>query len=1053
MKLYETAVNKPVSTILIFIGAIILGLFSMNRLSIDLYPEMEIPALTVMTSYAGANAADIEENITRVMEDNLNTVSDLKKITSTSRDNLSIVTLEFEWGVNIDEASNDVRDALGRIEALLPDDADKPMIFKFNSSMMPIMFLYATANESYQGLYKLLDERVANPLNRINGVGAVSIAGAPTREVQVNVDPQKMEAYRLTVEQIGQIIASENTNVPLGSIDIGSEYLSLRMEGEFKGSDRVKEIVVTSFNGKDIRIADIATVKDTLRKMTVETTINGQQGVNIIIQKQSGANSVDIAQKVRDMLPELLQTLPPDVQLDIMFDSSEYITNSINSLTETVMYAFIFVVLVVLFFLGRWRATFIIGLTIPVSLLAGFIYLMFTGGTINIISLSSLSIAIGMVVDDAIVVLENIVKHIERGARPRDAAVYGTNEVWLAVIATTLTVVAVFLPLTMVSGMAGILFEQLGWIVSIVVCVSTLAAVTLTPMLSAKMLQFRAAHTYKGLGVVFKPIDRFLDKLDSGYARILTWAVSHRTVVILSAFGIFFASLLLLTQVPTDLFPASDNGRIGATVELPVDANLETTSQVAKILETRFRERCPEIQILSISSGTSDESGFAALFGNSGMNVISYDIRLEDLKDRHRSIFEVGEIMREEIAKMPEVVKYRVSPGGDMGGTMGGASTVEVKVFGYDFDVTTPFAERLMDSIASIPGTRDLRISRENMRLEMQVDFNREKLAQFGVNSATAAGFVRNRINGLTASKYREDGQEYNIVVRYDEVFRASLEDIEDIVLYNNTGKAIRVKDVAVVRERFTPPMIQREDRQRVVTITSALEGVALGEVAAQVKAKIAEIDMPPGVDVSIRGSVEDQEETFGDLMTLLALIVVLVYIVMATQFESFRMPFIIMLSVPFAFTGVFLALFITNIPLSMIALIGSIMLVGIVVKNGIVIVDFMNLLRERGLSINKAVIAAGKSRLRPVLMTTLTTILGMIPMAMGTGEGSEIWQPMGIAIVGGLTFSTLLTLIVIPAIYASFGSGNMRKKRREHRKNLKARRRQEKERETLLYE
>ncbi|MDR3350397.1 MAG: efflux RND transporter permease subunit [Prevotellaceae bacterium] len=1033
MKIYETAVRKPVSTILIFIGAIVLGLFSLNRLSIDLYPEIEVPMLTVVTTYPGTSAADIEQNITRILEDNLNTVSDLKKITSRSQENISIVVLEFEWGTNLDEAANDVRDALGRVETYLPDDAEKPFIVKFSTSMMPIMFLSATANESYEGLYKLLDEKVANPLNRINGVGAVNISGAPTREVQVNVDPQKIEAYHLTIEQIGQIIAQENANIPAGAMDIGSERFSVRIEGEFAESAQLKDVVVTNAGGREIRIRDIATVKDTIKKMTVEETINGQRGVNMIIQKQSGANTVEIAKAVRETLPRLAKDLPADVKIDIFFDSSEYITNSIDSLTETVLFAFIFVVLVVLFFLGRWRATVIIALTIPVSLITSFVYLMFTGGTINVISLSSLSIAIGMVVDDAIVVLENIVKHLERKARPRDAAIYGTNEVWLAVLATTLTVVAVFLPLTMTGGLAGIMFKQLGWIVSIVIVISTVAAITLTPMLSSKMLMFRPAHTYKGLGVIFKPVDKFLDRLDSGYARLLHWAVHHRAFTIFGAFGIFLISLLLLTQVPTDFMPESDSGRIEATVELPVNANLEQTTEVAHRIEKALLACAPEIRLISVSSGADDQGGMSALFGNTSVNAISYGLILVKKHERTRTQAEIADVLREEIAKYPEVVKYAVSTGGG-GMGMGGGNTVDAKVFGYDFTETTAIAEELAERMRGIKGARDVKISREDMKVELQVDFDREKLAKFGINTVTAATFVRNRINGLTASLYREDGEEYDIIVRYDESFRTTVGDVENILLYNSTGGSIRLSEVATVVERFTPPVIEREDRQRVVTVSAALgAGAALGEVAAETQAEIDRIPLPSTVSISMSGSVEDQREMLADMMTLLALIIVLVYIVMATQFESFSMPFIIMLSIPFAFTGVFLALWMTGTSLGMVALIGAIMLVGIVVKNGIVIVDFTNLQRERGLPLNEAVITAGKSRLRPVLMTTLTTILGMIPLAVGSGEGAEIWKPMGIAVVGGLTFSTLLTLLVIPAIYAAFNIGQVKKERKSN--------------------
>ena len=1036
MKIYETSVRKPVSTILIFIGAIVLGGFSLSRLSIDLYPDIEVPMLSVITSYAGASAADIEQNITRRLEDNLNTVSNLKKIISRSRDNMSVVILQFEWGSNLDEASNDVRDALGRVETYLPDGADKPMIIKFSTTMMPIMYLYATADESYNGLYKLLDEKVANPINRIEGVGAVSIGGAPQREVQINVNPQKIEAYNLTVEQIGQIIAMENSNIPAGSMDIGSERLSVRIEQEFAESMHLKDIIVANYGGKEIRLSDVASVKDTIRKMTIEETVNGGRGVRIIIQKQSGANTVEIAKAVNAALPNLMKTLPPDVQIGVLFDTSTYITGSINSLTETVLYAFLFVVLVVLFFLGRWRATIIVALTIPVSLITGFIYLMFTGQTINIISLSSLSIAIGMVVDDAIVVLENIVKHLERGSRPRDAAIYGTNEVWIAVIATTLTVVAVFLPLTLTGGIAGIMFKQLGWIVSIVIVSSTVTAITLTPTLTALMLRFKATHTYRGMGVIFKPIDRFLDWLDNAYARLLTWTVTHRSFTIILATLIFISSLLLLTQVPTDFFPQSDNGQINATVELPVGANLAQTTELAHRLERAFVEKCPEINNISISSGADDQAGFAALFGNSGTNVISYMIRLHDIKDRRknnqRGVEEIGEMMRQEMAKLPEIVKFTVSTSGGGMGMMGGG--VDVKIFGYNFDETTVIANQLAERMRTIKGARDVTVSREDMRTALHVDFDREKLAKFGINTATASTFVRNRINGLTASLFREDGQEYDIVVRYDEPFRESIEDIQNIILYNNQGNAIRLSEVASVREQFTQPTIEREDRQRVITVSAALSGAALGDVAAATQIEIDNLTLPAGVEVVLSGDVEDQQESFTDLLTLLMLIIILVYIVMATQFESFTMPFIIILSVPFAFTGVFLALWITGISLSLIALIGAIMLVGIVVKNGIVIVDFTNLQRERGLPLNEAVITAGKSRLRPVLMTTLTTIFGMLPLAFGTGEGAEIWQPMGIAVVGGLTFSTILTLLVIPAVYSVFNAGGGKKDRASNR-------------------
>ena len=1031
MKIYETSVHKPISTILIFIGVIVFGLFSLNKLSIDLYPDMDIPYISVFTQYAGASAADIETNVTKLLENNLNTVTNLKKLTSKSYDNFSLISVQFEWGTNLDEATNEIRDVVSRVERYLPDNAEKPTIFKLSMNMIPILFLTVTADESYPTLGKVLEEKVTNPLNRIDGVGAVSIGGALTREIQVNLDPIKMDAYYLTIEQIGQVIASENMNMPAGTMDIGSGTFSLRAEGEFSSSDEIKRLVVSRLGGKTVLLSDVATVKDTVRKVTMQQLIDGKQGVQIVIQKQSGANSVAISKAVLAEIPNLAKTLPPDVKIDVMYNTSDFIENSINSLTETVLFAFLFVMLVVLFFLGRWRATIIIILTIPVSLVTSFIYLYATGGSLNIISLSSLSIAIGMVVDDAIVVLENITKHIERGSSPREAAIYGTNEVWLAVVAATLTVIAVFFPLTMVGGMAGIMFKQFGWIVCIVITISLITAVTLTPMLAAKMLRFqKEGHSYKGMGVLFRPIDKFLDKMDNGYAKILTWSVHHRTFLMTICLAIFVSSVFLITQVPTEFMPNVDNGQITATIEMDQGRALEYTSRLTNEITHYIQENFPEVRAISSSTGAADGTNIWAAFGTSGSHVISYTLRCTDSKTRDRSIFLMAELIREKLKTMPEIVKYSVSTGGG-GGMMGGGADVEVKVFGYDFDVSESFAKELMAKIQKIKGTRDLKLSRDEMKPEYRVIFDREKLALYGLNTATASAFVRNRINGLIASQYREDGDEYDIVVRYDEQFRESIDDIENIKIYSASGQSIRVKDVGSVIEYFSPPSIEHENRQRVISIQSSLYGVALGQVVQEINEILDITELPVGITVAIGGNAEEQSDSFKDLGTLLILIIVLVYIVMATQFESLLMPAIIMLSILFAFTGVFLALFFTNTALGLIALIGAIMLVGIVVKNGIVMVDFTNLLRERGLSVSQSVIEAGKSRLRPVMMTTLTTILGMLPLAIGFGEGSEIWQPMGISIIGGLTFSTLLTLIVVPVAYSIFVGSGKRKKRR----------------------
>ena len=1031
MKIYESAVRKPISTVLLFVGVIVFGLFSLMNLAVDQYPEIEIPQISVITMYPGANAADIETNITRVLEDNLNTVNNLKKLTSKSQDNVSMITVEFEYGSDLNEGANEIRDVVSRVQSMLPDDVDYPTIFKFSTSMIPVMMLAVTADESYPALNKILDDKLVNVLNRVDGVGAVSVVGAPEREIQVNVDPSKLDAYGLSVEQLGQIIASENVNIPSGTIDIGNNTFNIKSDGEFKLSDELRKVVVSNLGGRTVMLTDVAEIRDTLEKATMDERMNGKRGVRVIFQKQSGSNTVDIVHEIQSRLPDIQRSLPKDVKMELIYEASQEITDAIGSLSETIMYAFIFVVLVVMIFLGRWRATFIICMTIPVSLICSFIYLFATGSTLNIISLSSLSIAIGMVVDDAIVVLENITTHIERGSNPKEAAIYATNEVWLSVIATTLVVVAEFLQLTMVPGMAGILFRELGWIVTIVVCVSTTAAISLTPMMSAYLLKIDGGvHDYKGIGIVYKPIDRALAWLDNAYAKALHWVVGHRRITFGAMMLLFIASLGLISQVPTEFFPPSDNSRISATVKLEQNLSMEYTARVARRIDSVIYAKYPEVVIVSASAGANSSDNAFAAMQTTGSHIINYNMRLTDVEERERSIYDISDLLRQELDRIPEVRQYTITPGG-MSGGMSGSATANIKVFGYDMDQTNAIANDLKEKLAALQGTRDVQLSRDDLRPEYNVVFDRDRLSYYGMNSATAAMAVRNRIDGLTASKYREDGDEYDIVVRYAEPFRTRVEDVENITLYNMQGRPVKLKEVGKVQEEYAAPEIQRENRQRVITVQSTLgAGVALGDVVAEIQQLIADYPLPDGVDLEIGGTVEDQGDAFRDLLTLFALIVILVYIVMATQFESLKFPFIIMFTIPFAFTGVFVALWMTSTPLSLIALIGAIMLVGIVTKNGIVMVDYMNLLIERGSGVFEAVIAGGKSRLRPVLMTSFTTVLGMLPLAIGTGAGSETWQPMGIAVIGGLTFSTILTLFIVPVLYSIMVNRAQRKER-----------------------
>ena len=1034
MSLYASAVKRPVMTTLCFVAVAIMGLFSLQQLPIDLYPDIDTNTIMVLTTYQGASAQDIEQNVTRPLENTLNSVQHLKHISSKSRENISVITLEFEFGYDIDVMTNDVRDKLDMVQKALPDDAETPIIFKFSTDMIPIVLLSVQAEESMPGLYKILDDGVANPLARIDGVGSVSITGAPKREVHIYVDPIRLEAFNLSIETIASIIGAENRNIPGGNFDIGSDTYALRVQGEFSDARQMLDVVVGSKDGKNVYLRDVARIDDSLEERTQQSYNNGQKGAMIVVQKQSGANSVAIANAIHEKLPSIQKTLPSDIKLGVIVDTSDNIKNTINSLVETVLYALLFVMIVVLAFLGRWRATFIIVITIPLSLIASFIYLYGTGNTLNIVSLSALSISIGMVVDDAIVVLENVTTHIERGADPKQAAVHGTNEVAISVVASTLTLIAVFFPLTLVKGMSGVLFRQLGWMVCIMMIISTTCALSLTPMLCSQWLRLNPKQG-KLFKLLFKPIERALDALDNGYAFLLERVVRHKTVTILICVAVFISSMSLTKFIGSEFFPTADDGRLGVSLELPIGTRVEIAQESTARLFNEWMEKYPEIQVLNYTVGQASTDNTFASMQDNGSHIVSMNIRLVNPGDRDRGIVEIAQLMREDLKHYPEFKKAQVNVGGRRGGSMSGQSSIDYEIYGYDFTVTDSVAQRVKRILESIPGTADITISRADYQPEYQVDFDREKLAIYGLNLSTAANYLRNRINGSTASYFREDGEEYDIKVMYAPEFRTSIADIENILIYNAQGKSVRVKDVGKVVERFTPPTIERKDRERIITVSTIVQGRAMSEIVADAQPLLDKLDLPVGININLSGSYEDQQDSFHDLGILAILIIILVYIVMAAQFESLTYPGIIMTSLPFAFSGIVLILWATGTHLNVMSMIGSIMLIGIVVKNGIVLIDYITLNRERGMSIRSAVVLGGKSRLRPVVMTSLTTILGMVPMAVGSGQGAEMWRPLGIAVIGGLTFSTLLTLLFVPALYCIFAYVGVKRTRKSLRK------------------
>ena len=1027
MSIYRTAVRHPVTTALIFMAFLVFGLFSLTRIPIAQLPEFDANVIMVMSSYPGASASDIEQNLTKTLENSLNGVANLKELTSRSRENISMLTLQFEYGIDIDEATNDVRDKLDMVSSVLPDGASVPTIFKFSADDMPIMIMSATADQSLPGLDKILDDKLVTPLARVSGVGTVSVQGAPSREIQVYCDPNKLQAYGLSVSTLSSIIAMENRNLPSGNIDVGSETFNLRVQKEFGDPSELLDIVVANVGGRAIYLRDVATVVDGQQEREQESYTNGKRSAQIVIQKQSGANTVNVIKNVKKKLADIQKELPSDIEITTVIDSSDNIINTINSLKETILITFIVVMLVVFIFLGRWRATFIIVLSIPIALLASLVYLLATGNSLNIISMSALSIAIGMVVDDAIVVLENVSTHLERGEKPKEAAVLATSEVAISVIASTLTMLCVFIPITMVKGMAGILFKQLGWIVSLIMIVSTTAALTLVPMMCSQMLK-AGPKTGKLHNAIFGPINKGLDAISNWYGKIIAWATTHRKATIGIAFGVFLITLITLAPgLKTELFPTSDGGRIQATIELPAGTAQSVTADLAARLYDQISAEIPEIVIMSHTFGSADTDNTFASMQTNGTNVLSLNINVGSMEKRKRSTADISAQLRSIIARFPEVRKANVREGGM---SLGGGSSVEIEIYGYDFESTDVVARAIQEQMLQNPMFAQVLLSRDEYTPEYQLDLDRTKLAMNGLHSTTVGNAFSAAMSGSVGSFYREEGEEYSIRVRYAPEFRTSTEDIGNIVVYNAAGRPVRMKELGNVIETRVPPTIERKDRERLITVTGMLnKGYALSEAVALSQQIIDKTEIPGELTAVVAGDYEDQQEMFGDLITLMLLILILVYMVMASQFESFMSPFVIMFSVPFALTGVILGLRLSGAALGIMPMIGIIILLGIVVKNGIVLIDYTILCQERGMSAVEASVTAARSRLRPILMTTLTTVLGMLPMALGLGEGSEMWRPLGLTVCWGLSISTLVTLVLIPSVYCVFATRKEKKK------------------------
>lgn len=1024
MNLPKLAVSRPVTTIMFYMALAVLGAFALTRLAIDLLPKFEPPAVSVVTIYPGASAEDVEQKVTKLIEEQVSTINNVSKVTSSSKDNLSIITVTFNWGTDIAEATNDVRDAIDRVKTRLPSDAQEASIFKFSTSTLPVMMIGINSRESFPGINKIIEDKIAQPLRQVPGVGAVFAVGGPQREILIKVDPKKLEAYNLTIPQIAQILQSENFSLPAGIIKVGMKEYNVRVPGEFKSIEEIKSTVIGNYQGALVYLRDIAEVIDTIKERILYVKINNTPGVLLFVQKQAIANTIEVVDAVKKALPKIQRTLPKDVQLDIAFDSSEFIRNSIRNLTNAVIYGAIFVILVILLLLRKIRASLIIILTIPFSLIVAFIVLYLIGGTINLISLASLAIAIGIVVDNSIVVLENITRHIERGENPKTASVIAANEIGLAISASSLTNVGVFLPLAFLTGIAGFLFKELGYLVTVMVITSLIASLTLTPTLASKWLKREEKIKNKLLANIFEISEKWFKAIENAYGKVISWGLKHKLVVIVTAFALFIFSFVIFRFVGFEFLPSSDTGQIQVVAQLPVGTRLEETIKIGEQIQQIVLEEIPEKwrKYIFMRAGTT-EQGFATITGQvEGNNVVTVGARLVPLKERGVTSEELGAKIRERVKLIPGLEKFEISRGSDFQSLLfGGGKPLTVEVTGYDLNLMSKVAEQIKSELEKIPGSKDVQIGRSGLTPEIRIEVDKQKSASLGLNTSIIAATVRSSIYGLKATAYKEFGDEYDIMIQPGADLRNSISYLEEIPIRSLSGNVVKIKDIAKIYEAYSPIEIQRRDRQRIIPVGANVEGRALGDVVRDLQERLKKLDIPPGVEIKFAGQVEEQTKAFADLFQVLILGIILTYMIMASQFESLLHPFVIMFSVPFAFVGVVLGLLIFGTPFGLTAFMGLIMLVGIVVNNAIVLVDYTNLLRARGYELYNAIVTAGKTRLRPVLMTTLTTILGTLPLAIFKGEGSELWRQLGITMLGGLTFSTLVTLVLVPTIYSIF--------------------------------
>ncbi|TCO79513.1 efflux RND transporter permease subunit [Marinisporobacter balticus] len=1016
MNLSKISVNRPVTTLMFMLIAILLGGVCLNLLPIDLYPEMEIPVAIVSVNYSGVAPEEIETLITKPIEQSVATVGKLKNLSSYSREGNAIIVAEFESSADMDLAALEMREKVDLIKGTLPDDASSPMVLKIDPNAQPIIQLGISSTMEIGKLQILIEDEISSRFERLDGVASVDLAGGNDLEVKVEVDQDKLSGYELTLSQIQNTLRAENLNLPGGKVNKGSKELLARTTGEFKHIEDIKAVPIILKSGEIIRLSDISTITLDYKERESLSRVNGNNSISISIKKQSVANTVKVAEKVLAEVSNI-QNDYPDLDVVVGMDQSEFINKSINNVTRNALVGGLLAVVILYLFLRNIRSTFIVGIAIPISIIATFALMYFGGLTINLISLGGLALGIGMLVDNSIVVLENIYRFRENGYSRIESAIFGAKEVGMAVFASTMTTVAVFLPMVFTEGFTSIVFKQLSFAVTFSLLASLVVALTIVPMLSSKLLKVgevkKRKHTGPSLGRLLDLFSSSVDRLSRAYDKVLKFTLSHRKTTISIGLSIFISSIALVGMVGGEFFPKEDEGMFTVSIELPFGTNLADTNKIVSQLE-KIVTALPEKD--KIFTEVASSGGFST----SASNKSTITATLINQKYRNRTTEEIVNEVREKVSSFAGA-KITVSESSSMQGGGPSSSAIEIEIKGDDINILKSIGEDFKKIAKSVPGTSEVNIDTEEGEPEARIILNREVASFYGITTYDLANSLKAAVEGVKATNFKFDGDEIDVNISLNDHVKASIENMKQILIKSPTGVAVPIGQIATIEYGNSPTQIKRINQVRTVTVSSQLFGRDLKSVTDDIQKKIDEYQIPSGYRYNFTGEHEDMMEAFSSLAIALVLSIILVYMILASQFESLLHPFTVMLSVPFALSGGFIGLFITRRSLSVPAFIGIIMLAGIVVNNAIVLVDYINQLREQGVERKEAIIKAGHTRFRPILMTTLTTVLGLLPLALGIGEGASTQAPMATVVVGGLLLSTVLTLAFIPVVYTIF--------------------------------